>query len=201
MVKYRHMQPENQTPVNYLDQIAPKPEKRDFGNLKFFAVVGSVLAVIVLLLMYLTADKPLPLPTLALRLGYTLEAADKAKKSIKSNDLHSINSNFITFLNVANRDLEKELVRLDVNMKKVDKKILAKENGSELFAALEDARLNATFDRVYPREMDSQLTSMRNVMAEIYEGTDSKKLKEYLNKTDDQMQVIQDQFKEFSASN
>lgn len=195
------MESQNQNPIDYLDQIAPQPQKRDFGNLKLYAIVGAAMAAIVLFLMFISAGKPMPLPDLALRLDYTLKIADKAQKTIKDGDLHSINSNYITFLNVASRDAKTELARLNIDIKKTDPKVVAGESGAKLMATLEDARLNAVFDRVYPREMDEHLTSIQSMMAKIYKETNSKKLKEYLDKTDDQLQIIQEQFVDYSKSN
>ena len=80
-------------------------------------------------------------------------------------------------------------------------KITASENGEKLKTTLEDARLNATFDRTYAREMSYQLETVAALMKDIYTNTNSKSLKTFLEATDNNLQPIKQQLAEFNAAN
>ena len=83
----------------------------------------------------------------------------------------------------------------------MDKAIITKESGEELKKTLEDARLNAVFDRTYAREMAYQLDTIAALMGDIHESTKSKSLKEFLINTDKNLQPIKNQFTDFNAAN
>ncbi|MEP6710192.1 MAG: hypothetical protein ABJA64_00545, partial [Candidatus Saccharibacteria bacterium] len=87
-----------------------------------------------------------------------------------------------------------------VDLKKLDKKVIAAEDGADLTAELEDARLNAIFDRVYGRKMADQLDSITDLMKSAYNTTGSSSLKTFLNESDTNLQAIKKQFSDFNAT-
>jgi hypothetical protein len=195
----------SQTPysIDYLNQIAPQQKKPGVSNKLFLMVIGGglLLAVIIgILMLSSSASGPTKkIQTLAARLTTLQTISDKAQKNIKSGDLRSTNSSLTIFLTNANRDMVEPLKKNGVDVKKIDKSITAKEAGTDLTKTLEDARLNAVYDRTYAREMGYQLDTVAALMKDILESSNSKSLKEFLISTDANLLPLKKQFKEFSA--
>lgn len=192
--------------IDYLNQIAPASKKPGIDNKKFLLLVGGgiLLAIIAgfFVLMSNSASGPKEkMETLAIRMQTLKKIADTAQKNIKSSELRSTNSTLTIFLTNANRDVAAPLATNGVDIKKTNKKIAAAESGTELTTKLEDARLNAVFDRTYSREMGYQLETVAVLMRDIYKNTKSKSLKEFLENTDDNLQPIKKKMESFNATN
>lgn len=200
------MQPEqNQYPIDYLNQIAPEAPKQGMNNKLFFMLIGGGLLVAIIVgVLALTSGSSGPtqkMQTLSARMATLQTISSDSQKNIKSGALRSTNSTLNIFLTNANRDIAEPLSKNGVDVKKIDKSIQTKENGEALKAELEDARLNAIFDRVYAREMSYQLETIAALMKEIYTSTGSKSLKEFLENTDSNLQPIKQQLADFNAAN
>lgn len=196
-------QPSNgQYPIDYLNQIAPETKKSGPSNrlLVLVVIIGAVLALIVGAMMVLgSGNKPTNASqTLAARLQMLETVAEKSQKNIKSSTLRGINSNLNIFLASANRDIVTPLTNAGIDVKALDKSIVAQENGAKLTASLEDARLNADFDNTYAREMSFQLATVDALMDEIYSKTNSKTMKTFLVDTNDNLQPIKKQLDQFN---
>jgi outer membrane murein-binding lipoprotein Lpp len=191
--------------IDYLNQIAPAPQKKGLSNRLFLmiAVGGGALAVIVGVLMLLSGGGSGPtqkMQTFAARVQTLEKLTTGAQKNIKSNDLRASNSNLSIFLANTDQGMVSPLEKNGVSITKLDKTIVAAENGDALTAKLEDARLNAVFDRTYAREMSYQLTALETLMKSIYSGTKSKSMKDFLQTTDDSLVPIKKQFDTFNAT-
>lgn len=200
------MNPEqNQYPIDYLNQIAPEAPKQGMNNKLFFMLIGGGLLVAIIVgILALTSGSSGPtqkMQTLSARMATLQTISSDSQKNIKSGALRSTNSTLNIFLTNANRDIAEPLSKNGVDIKKIDKSIQTKENGEALKAELEDARLNAIFDRVYAREMSYQLETIAALMKEIYSSTNSKSLKEFLENTDSNLQPIKQQLADFNAAN
>lgn len=200
------MNPEqNQYPIDYLNQIAPEAPKQGMNNKVFFMLIGGgllVAAVVGFLMLTSGSSGPTQkMQTLAARMTTLQAISSDAQKNIKNGQLRSTNSTLAIFLTNANRDIAEPLKNNSVDIKKIDKTIQTKENGEKLKQTLEDARLNAVFDRVYAREMSYQLDTVAALMSDIYDSTNSKSLKEFLKTTDDNLQPIIKQLADFNAAN
>jgi len=199
------MQPDqNEYPIDYLNQIAPEQKKPGLDNRAFLMIIGIgiFLAAVVGVLMLLNsggASSSEKLQTLSARMQTLQKISNTSEKSIKSGKLRTTNSTLTLFLTNANHDIEDPLLKNKVTPKALDKKIVGKENGAEMIKTLEDARLNATFDRIYAREMSFQLDTLASLMKEIYTTTKSKSLKEFLVTTDGNMKPIRTQLAEFNS--
>lgn len=197
----------NQTPysIDYLNQIAPPTKQPGVGNKLFFLLIGGGLLVAIIIgVVAFSSGGNGPtkkMQTLAARLATLHTISDKEQKNIKSSQLRSTNSNFTLFLANANRDITGPLSKNGVDVAKLDKTITASETGAELQKSLDDARLNAIYDRIYAREMGYQLDTVAALMKELYTGTNSKALKDFLVATDANLQPIKKQFYEFNAAN
>jgi len=192
--------------IDYLNQIAPASKKPGMDNKKFLLLAGGgiLLAIIVGFLVLVSSSASGPkekMETLAARMQTLKKIADTAQKNIKSSELRSTNSSLTIFLTNANRDVAAPLAANGVDVKKENKKITAAENGAKLTAKLEDARLNAVFDRTYAREMGYQLETVTVLMRDIYKNTKSKSLKEFLENTNANLQPITKKMENFNATN
>lgn len=196
---------QNQYPIDYLNQIAPEQPKAGLNNKKFFLLVGGgiLLAIIVLVVVLTSSSNNGPkdkMQTLAARITTLQDISSKAQTNLKSGSLRATNSNLVIFLTNANHDIAEPLKNNGVDTKNIDKYITAKEDGTELKQELEDARLNVIYDRTYAREMTYQLETTAALMGDIYDRTNSKSLKDFLLKTDENLQPIKKTFSEFTDS-
>jgi hypothetical protein len=198
------MQPNQmEYPIDYLNQIAPEQKKPGMDGKWVLGLIGlGVVAVIFIAIFFLSSGggDTQKLQTLAARMQTLQKISESAEKNIKSSSLRTTNSTLSIFLTNANRDIEAPLKSNKIEVKKLDKNILKKEDGSKVTATLEDARLNATYDRTYGREMSFQLDTLHNLMQDIYTSTKSKSLKEFLVSTDDNLTPIREQLTDFNTT-
>lgn len=190
--------------VDYLNQIAPKPQKKGlFGDPKriYLVIAGAlIVGLIVIIIGTIIGHKPNSLQQLAARLQSTEKIAGDAQKNIQSSQLRSFNSNLKIFLDNTNRDIAAPLTASGVKPTKLDKKIVASESGADLVAKLEDARLNAVYDRTYAREMAYRLETIMVLMKDVYTSTSSKSLKTFLQTAYQNLGPVQKQFADFNAA-
>lgn len=195
---------QNPISIDYLNQIAPDEKKPGMNNKLFLMILGGALlvsAILVVVLASSSASVPSSVQTLALRLETIQEIAKDSQKTIKSSELRGLNSNLEIYLTNANRDFAEPLAKNNIDLKKIDKDIIAKENGDKLIAKLDDARLNATFDRTYASEISYQLDTISVLMEKSYKATSSTSLKEFLDGSNKDLQSLRKQFSEFNAAN
>lgn len=196
------MNPEqNQYPIDYLNQIAPQQQKRGLSGKFLYILIGggALIAIVAGFMIFSSGSSPTQkMQTLAARLTTLQDIASKSQPKIKSNVLRGTNSNLSIFLTNATHDMAEPFSKNGVDVKRIDRNIETAEKGDNLRQTLEDARLNAVFDRTYAREMNYQLDTVAALMSEIYNKTNSKSLKEFLNKTDDNLQSIKQQLAEFN---
>lgn len=190
--------------IDYLNQIAPPPQKQGMSNRLFMMVIGGgVLLAVIVGLMMLSSGGSGPtqkMQTLAARVQTLEKITSGAQRNIKSNDLRGANSNLSIFLANTDQGMTAPLEKNGVSVTKLDKTIVAAEKGDDLSAKLEDARLNAVFDRTYAREMSYQLTALENLMNSIYKSTGSKSMKSFLQTTEDSLVPIRKQFNSFNET-
>lgn len=198
---------QDQYSIDYLNQISATPQKRGFDK-KFLILIGGGLLLAVVLLIAVAVigsisqggASPQKLQTLYVRLETLGTISNEAKKQIKSNSLRATNASLVIFLTDANHDIVDPLGKSGVNVKKIDKSISQKFGGDELKQTLEEARLLATYDVVYAREMNYELETLQLLMKEIYDSTKSKSMKEFITSTDESLVTIRKQLTEFNGS-
>lgn len=207
-------QPSNQPPapqqqppqysIDYLNQIAPQQKKSTPNKLLVIVGILVILLIVTFAVAGLSrlggASSGNKLQTLAARLETLQTIAEDGQPHIKSNQLRGINSSLSLYLTNANHDLAAPLAKNGVDIKKLDKSIVAKEKGTELTETLEDARLNALYDRTYAREMSYQLSTTILLMQDIDKSTKSASLKEFIKTTSDNLTPVQKQFDTFTGS-
>lgn len=198
-------QDQNQYPVDYLNQISGQPQKPSLSSNRFLMIIGGavVLIIIAVLFMIITSGNTGPkekMQILAARLMTLQTVSTEAQPNIKSGDLRSTNSNLTIFLTNTNRDIAPPLMESGIDATKLNENIVAQEAGEELSATLEDARLNAVFDRTYAREMSYQLETVGVLIQEIYNSTNNDSFKTFLENTDTNLQPLRGQFSDFNAA-
>jgi lipopolysaccharide export LptBFGC system permease protein LptF len=196
----------NPAPIDYLNQIAPAPQKPGLSKQAIAVVVAGILLILGLVvgfLLFATNGSSSPkatMQTLTARLQATQKVADDSQKTIKSSELRGINSTLKVILTNANRDIVSPLTANGIEIKKLDKTIVAKEEADPITTDLEEARLNATFDDAYAREMSFKLTTILLLMDDIAHKSDSKSMKEFILKTDKDLQPIKQQLEKFNGT-
>lgn len=169
------MNPQNgQTPLDYLNQIAPQaPKKQLFTlNLRTILLCGAAVVVLIIIIATLvgalSSSNKEPWQQLAARIDTTTEVVDGATKNIKSSQLRSINSDLKLYLSNTRRDIASPLQSLDINPEKIPENIVTVEQSTGITERLEDGRLNARYDSTYAREMKYQVATILSLLQELY---------------------------------
>ena len=199
-------QPQFQQPqysIDYLNQIAPQQHKPK-GPLPRVVIPlligGVVLFLLMALFSALHGGSSASLPTLAMRLQSLQSVADSAQPNIKSNQLRVTNSNLSLYLTNANRDIATPLKNTGSDPTKIKPTAAIQADTAKLSATLEDARLNAIYDRVYARNMDYQLSTLLLQMAQLKKSTGSASTRSFIDATSANLTTIQDQLAKYSDS-
>ena len=198
-----NMQPES---AEYLNEIAPvsKKAKASFLWNKPILIGGILLAVTVFVILAMLASNlssagTKPMKTLSARLTTTAKTVTLAHKNIKNTKLRALNSSLNIYLSNTNRDFVEILTLNKIQAKSIDKSILTAESNTKMLANLEDARLNAVYDRVYVIEMNTQLEKILLLMRQINSSTKSTKTKTFLDSAIKNLEPIQKQFEDYNS--
>lgn len=191
--------------VDYLNQIAPQaPKRRGLSHKQtILAIAGgfAVLLVIMLSIIVTSSGSKKPEQHLAARLLSTETIVGGAQGKLKSTQLRTLNSNLSIYLTNTNRDIAAPLLKGGIDVTKLDKKVIASESGKTITDKLEDARLNADFDRTYAREIAYRLETITLLMKQLYGSTSSKSFKTFLDNAYTNLEPTQKQFADFNAAN
>lgn len=193
-----------QNPADFLEQIAPKPAQKNWIMSKKPLLIGLIAMVVMLVfvLFYgLINGNTQTTTRLAARLKDTSNIAKSATTRIKSTELRALNSNLKQRLINEIRDIGPFLAKEGVKIEKIDKSITASETSTKIMAILEDARLNATYDRTYAREMAYKLNTVIVLMNKINKASNSKSLKTYLTTSVENLTPIQKELADFNSTN
>ncbi len=192
-------QNQNQYPIDYLNQIAA-PEKKPSPVNKIILIIIIGLGILTLIVGGLMISRAASRgsqsrPQMAARLHESSDIVRSAQKNLKSNTLRDLNSNLQLFLTNTNRDLKDA----GLDGAQVESSILKREKDltQELNARLEDARLNATFDEIYAREMAYRLETIMLLMRQVHANTNSTELKEYLDTNIKELDNLQSGFSDY----
>lgn len=197
-------QPQPQYSIDYLNNIAPKQQKNTPNKLLVIIGILVILLIVAVAAIGLSglggASSGTKLQTLAARLDNLQDVSEKAQPHVKNNQLRGTNSSLTLYLANANRDIAEPLKNNGIDVKKLDKSIVAKEKNAALTTTLEDARLNAIYDRTYAREMNYQLSTTLLLMDDINASTKSKSLQTFIATTKSNLEPIEEQMSDFVDS-
>lgn len=199
-------QPQPPISVDYLNQIAPQVPKRKLPFTKMQLIIFGVLGILLIGVLILAATlngsgSKKPTQQLAARLQSTQAIVVDAKTKLKSSQLRALNSNLDIYLTNTNRDIAVPLLKDKVDVAKLDAKIVTAEAGADISLRLEDARLNAIYDRTYAREIAYRLDTIVTLMRQIYESTNNKDLKTFLDSAYTNLEPTQKAFEDFNEAN
>jgi len=196
-----------QTPYDYLNQIAPQAPKKSLFHLGLRQVIllGAALVLVVIIFAVIinaaVAGKGSSLEHLSVRLANTGTIADSSQVNLKSSKLRNLNSNLRIYITNTNRDIAAPLKLAGIDSKKINANVVSQESTKALAARLEDARLNAVFDKAYAREMAYQLGNTMTLMTKAYNSTKSTSTKTFLSAAYDSLKPTQEGFANFSTAN
>jgi hypothetical protein len=201
------MNPQQELPPNYLDQIAPQAQKRSFilSKPKLIAFIGIIAIIVISIIAVVVGEmsngRIEPWGRLSARLTSTNTIVESSEGKIKNSQLRSTNSNLKILLTNSQRDLAQPLLAIGINSKKIAPTIIASESSDTVLERLEDARLNAKYDSTYAREMSYQLSNLLTLVRQLYTSSSNLKNKSFLQTTYDNFAPVQKSLSEFSASN
>lgn len=199
--------PNGQTPLDYLNQIAPQaPKQKKFGlNLRTVLIGGIILVVLVIILSIaagaIVNSRKDPWQQLSARLTTTKGIVDDASKKLKNSQIRSANSDLKLYLTNTQRDLTPQLTELNIKTDALSDSIVAEEKRTAMIKRLEDARLNAKFDSTYAREMNYQLSTLLALYQKMYAAGGTTSQRTYLKSAYDNLAPIHQSIADFSASN
>lgn len=202
------MNPQNeQTPLDYLNQIAPEAPKKPLFALNIRTVLFGALAAVVLIIIMaviggaLTSAQKEPWERFSARLSATATVVDSSSGKIKNSQLRSLNSDIKLYITNTQRDLATPLTKLEIIPSKISPKVVAQETGTGMTERLEDGRLNAKYDSTYAREMSYQLATILSLLQELYASSSSADTRTFLETAYNNLKPTHDAVASFSASN
>lgn len=205
------MQPNNpyqqpQVPSDYLNQIAAPAPVKTLNPFILWGLIGGVLALAIVVVLGVSSASGGPsassVTSVAAKLSNLQTVSDQARKNVQSSELRTLNSSLFLSLTNTNRDLADQLKKQDINLKdKKNSSVAASTKELEsLQGRLENARLNAVYDRTYAREMLYELRTLRVDMAKLYKNSSNKELKETLLAADKNFTPIVESLSTFNES-
>jgi hypothetical protein len=203
------MQPTNangQYSIDYLNQLAGANKQANQFNPKI--VIGGIvgflaLALAVLLLVVNNGGGPTgpkPEETLYKTVVDTAQITNDSKRKIGSSELVSINSSLNILLLNSITGMAEPLQKSGLDAKKLESAAKKEKAFEKPMAKLEDARLNAIYDRAYVREIGFKIQSMMLLIEKINKISTNKPLKEYLGKTKPDLETIEKALDDFKQS-
>lgn len=206
------MNPNNDQPApvmnsDYLSQIAPKPQKKSLipKSKPLLAVLVGIGVIVVITVLGIVASLATgnigdTTERLAARLQATQDIVHSTKSNVKNHQLRALNSSLDIYLTNTLRDATPILAKHNIDINKLSKTVISAESDANILANLENARLNAIYDRIYASEMANQLENTTILMQKIFKSTNDKSLKSFLNNAYLTLQPTQKQFADYNAS-
>ena len=202
------MNPQNgQTPLDYLNQIAPQAPKKQLFTLNIKTVLLAGIALIILMVIVVNIANAVgskakePWQRLPARLNATAEIVDSSTSKIKNSQLRSINSDLKLTITNIQRDLSAPLTAREISPTKLPVRITASESNDAMLSRLEDGRLNAKYDSTYTREMTYQLATILTLLQQLYPTTKNPDTQALLSTAYDSFKQAHETLSGFSASN
>lgn len=199
------MNPSNgQTPLDYLNQIAPQAPKKPLFELNLRNVIlASLVALgviigLVMIIGALTSGSKEPWQRLSARLDATAVIADSASTKIKSSELRSVNSTLKLYVSNTKRELAAPLAALDIQPTKLPENILQEESSELIMSRLEDGRLNAKYDTTYSREMSYLIATILALLEQL-QASSGAATKEILQEAHNSLSPIYTSLSGFNA--
>jgi hypothetical protein len=201
---YPNVAPQPAFDPNYLDSIAPAPPSAkflsgSFGKF-FFILLGVFVLAVSLIIAFSGKDKTADLQQIAVRLDNFSKTTKATQVNLKSNNLSATNTNFQIWITNAQVEAESLLGKGGVKKTDYDKKMIASEKKitEDLDAKFEDARLNATLNRVYASTMAVETEKLINLFNTMAKKSGSSAIRDYAKSASSNLTPIQKSFDSFN---
>lgn len=172
-------EPDTSFPVDYLNEIAPKPQPVQMNRFAVFGLIGGVLLLAFAIVMMMVNSQPNYTKQAQSTLARieTLQAATKEQQSrLTENELSSMNTTLTTSLGSMGTELKSSLKDAKIKTELVgDAKKTEKAYSDKLSKTLEDAYLTGSLDRVYAREMSYQLSILKSYLQKLKTASGNRK--------------------------
>ena len=172
-------EPDTSFPVDYLNEIAPKPQPVQMNRFAVFGLIGGVLLLAFAIVMMMINSQPNYTKQAQSTLARieTLQAATKEQQSrLTENELSSMNTTLTTSLGSMGTELKSSLKDAKIKTELVgDAKKTEKAYSDKLSKTLEDAYLTGALDRVYAREMSYQLSILKSYLQKLKTASGNRK--------------------------
>lgn len=199
----------------YLKQIStsnrPTSKKgRNIFTSKYFMLgIGALVVLIIIIIIgsILHGNKnndKNSLYSLLLHIDNTSKLIQDYQPEIKSSTLRSYSASLYGVLTNTSKKLTKHLTEnYDYDSKKVDKKIVeeATLNKDGLESNLFEAKINGLLDRVFTHKMIYEISILDSEEAKIINTTDNSELKEILTTSQKGLEVLYENFNNYSEAN
>ena len=183
--------------IDYLNQIATPPPAEGFDKkTKIIIAILSFIGLITLIAIFVFSQDSMSNANpsqVASRVNKLLTISKKYNNKFRSTSLQTTNSSLVAVLTTADASMSEALQSAGINYKEKQKDILALDSSEKLEKKLDEALLNTQLDITYAHEMNVQITDTINMMKKVYKSTKSKKMREWLVKTADDLENIQKQ--------
>lgn len=195
-----------QRPDQYLDTIAaqaqpPKPAPFIPRKVLYGGGIAIILAIILIVFGTIFGSSQRgSAEVLLARLNATQPIVEDAQSKLNSSQLRSLNSGLSIYFTNTLRDSAELFSNVGVEANSLPTNVVEKEAEATtaLTERLEDARLNAIFDRTYALEMDYRLATIMTLMQETYNSTSNEELRSYLTEAYDNLETTQQAFADFN---
>jgi hypothetical protein len=201
------MQPEIQPlSSDYLNQIATPQPKKTLNPFVLWGLIGGVLLLVVVVILAVSSagqgSTSGSLTAVATKLSKLQKLSEKAQSNIQSSDLRSLNGSLTLVLTSANHDIAGPLKTNKISITNAKNPTVKKVNDyfASLDARLEDARLNAVYDRTYARELSYALKTLESDISILRTSTHSRSLKAVLATTNNNLTPIAQSLQDFNGS-
>lgn len=191
--------------VDYLDQMSVGGGGSQPIDKKFIYLGAGLGAALILVAALFIFQPKSATDNVPVKLYTTLVDTEKStidsRRILKSSKLTSINGSVRTLLTNAQRDMEEPLTNIGQKPTALKSAAIKKPYHDEKFAAaLEDARLNAVYDRVYANEINTKLKYIIIYMESIKKSSKSKSMQSFVDKNMPSFKTLQESVDEYQAS-
>jgi len=189
---------------NYLDSIAPPPPppkffSGSFGKI-FFVLIALFVVAVSVIIAFSGKDETADLQQVAVRLDNFSRTTKTVQKNLKSSNLATINSNFMIWITGSQSAAEDLLKQGGIKKTQYSKTMVADEKkiDDDLDAKFEDARLNATLNRVYGNTMSSETEKLINLLNTMAKKNKSAKIRDFAKTASTNLTPIQKSFNDYN---
>ncbi len=190
-------------PATYLDQIAPQQAVNTIKPWQLWSFIGGILLLVIIFVVALMNTGGPSVSTQLSNFVYRVNAlndiASNNENNVQNSQLVADNAQMESLLTSISQQSSDALASSGIKkLPETPKNSPITAEFSKLSSELDDARLNAVFDRTYAREVAYQLSTLRAEIATMLTRTNSESVKSYLQTADDNLKPLEKEFSNFT---